>query len=52
VLQQWRAGQLQVVVASVAFGMGVDMGKLSSPMDACKAVNACKQVHHTYNGGV
>jgi ATP-dependent DNA helicase RecQ len=29
VLQQWRAGQLQVVVASVAFGMGVDKGKLT-----------------------
>lgn len=26
VLLQWRAGQLQVVVASVAFGMGVDKG--------------------------
>lgn len=26
VLQQWRAGQLQVVCASVAFGMGVDKG--------------------------
>lgn len=26
VLQQWRAGQLQAVVASVAFGMGVDKG--------------------------
>lgn len=28
VLLQWRAGQLQVVVASVAFGMGVDKGVL------------------------
>lgn len=27
VLLQWRAGQLQVVVASVAFGMGVDKGE-------------------------
>lgn len=26
VLLQWRAGRLQVVVASVAFGMGVDKG--------------------------
>lgn len=26
VLQQWRAGLLQVVVATVAFGMGVDKG--------------------------
>jgi ATP-dependent DNA helicase RecQ len=34
VLQQWRAGQLQVVVASVAFGMGVDKGKLTRRMHA------------------
>jgi superfamily II DNA helicase RecQ len=27
VLLQWRAGRLQVVVASVAFGMGVDKGQ-------------------------
>jgi hypothetical protein len=33
VLQQWRAGQLQVVVASVAFGMGVDKGGLRQPLD-------------------